>query len=46
MLGRENYTRQELDHVKASLHQQPSAYKKLADPIAFLIVAVNMIRAA
>jgi hypothetical protein len=33
MLGRKNYTRQELDHAKAALHQQLSAYKKLAKAI-------------
>jgi hypothetical protein len=33
MLGRKNYTREEVDQAKAAIHQQLSAYKKLAKAV-------------
>lgn len=34
MLGRKNYTREELDHCKAALDQQLAAYRSLVDALA------------
>src|ERR1700730_1984571 len=34
MLGRKDYTREEVDHAKKAIDQQLNAYKKLANAVA------------